>query len=217
MRKMVWFFGVMFLGALGYGAPSAVSVMKSLSQLPASTKGRCLKEGSRAPQISLPTINGGRWDLKERLKEGPSVLVFYRGGWCPYCNIQLRQYEKVYAKMKPYKAQMVAISVDRPDPKLLKDSGSSLSFSVASDTQLKALSAFNLKQKLSADMVEKYKNWDIDIEGSSGKKHHVIAVPALVVVDQKGVVRFCYASENYKVRPAGEVLLHKLKEIEKSS
>lgn len=167
---------------------------------PSTTYG--LQTGAAAPQIATKDIDGKSFDLHAEVKKGPVVLVFYRGGWCPYCNLQLRNLEKgISADLKKLGASMVAISVDTVEEGLKTDSKEKLSAVIISDPEAKILGDYKVKFTVPQELVTKYKNeYKIDIEASSGKKHHIIAVPAVYVVDSKGTITYSYVDENYKVR-----------------
>lgn len=195
--------------SIAQAAPKASEVM--LSTLPPSQKNKCLDEGKMAPDFALKLINGGEWKLSQKVKSRPQVIVFYRGGWCPYCNLQLRNYQVNYSKIKEAGADLLAISVDRVDEKIGMPNAK-LPFPVASDPDLKSIIAYNLEYKVPEKLVEKYlKSYSIDIEAASGKKHHTIAVPAIVIVGKDQKIMWCYANEDYKIRPAVDVILTKLK------
>lgn len=206
-------FSLTFISHQGMAAPKASKVLKELSQLPPSTPGKCLKAGSRAPNIKLPLVEGGKWVLYDELKKGPAAIVFYRGGWCPYCNVQLRSYEDALAKLKPFKTRLVAISVDQADPELVAKPTEKLAFPVASDPDLKAINAYNVGFHVPDAQVARYKSHGIDLEANSGRKHHVIAVPTIVLVGQDKRVAWCYSNEDYTVRPAVSALEKKLAKL----
>lgn len=182
-------------------------VLKTGKDLPPATSGKCLKEGTIAPDISLDLVDGKKWNLYDSLKKQNIVLIFYRGGWCPFCNFQLNHYNKELSKIQNANTKVVAISVDKIDPDISISKNSDFKFSVASDPDLIALTAYNVVYKVPEDIVKKYKNsYKIDFEKSSGRKHHKIAVPAVVIIDKSKKITWCYANENYKIRPATKEL-----------
>jgi peroxiredoxin len=136
------------------------------------------------------------------------VVVFYRGGWCPFCNLQMRSLQtKVLPKLAPLHASIVAISVDLPTEGRKTQQKDNLAFRVVSDPKAKLLDAYKVKYAVPADLVAKYKAHAIDLEAASGEKHHVIAVPAVYVIDAAGKIVYRYVDENYKVRaPEADII-----------
>jgi len=162
-----------------------------------------------APQISTTDIDGKKFDLKESLQEGPVVLVFYRGGWCPYCSLQLRNLQaQALPKVTAAGGKLVAISVDKPDAALKTKGREKLGMTILSDPKAQILKAYKVDYKVPEALVEKYiKKYKIDLEAHSGEKHHIIAVPAVYVVNQQGAVTFSYVNEDYKVRAQVEDII----------
>lgn len=193
MKAVIVGLSLMILSSLAYG------------------KNYGLKVGEKAPQIVTKDMEGKTFNLKKDLKAGPTILVFYRGGWCPYCNKQLRDIQKrLLPVAKKHKASVVAISVDLIQEGLKTTKDNKLGFVVLSDSKAKALKDYKVDYKLPADLVKKYKDsYGIDVEASSGEKHHIIAVPAVYVVDQTQKIRYAFVDENYKVRA-------KVKEVKKA-
>lgn len=167
-----------------------------------------LTTGSVAPNIVLEDITGKKFSLNDTVKQGPVVLVFYRGGWCPYCNTQLRSINKNIGPLaKKNSAKIVAISVDLLKEGISTSKTNKLDMTILSDTRAEVLHTYNLAYKVPAELVRKYKNeYGIDLEKAPGQKHHVIAVPAVFVVSKKGHITYSYVNEDYKVRaPEAEI------------
>ena len=160
-----------------------------------------LKAGEKAPNINIKDVNGQIFDLNDSLKSGPVVVVFYRGGWCMYCNTQLRDLEaEVVPVTKKYNAKMIAISVDKMESAVKTKDEDKLSFHVASDPEAKTLGDYNVQYKMTDELVKKYLSYKVDIETASGMKHHIIAVPSVFVIDTAGTIVYSYANDDYKVR-----------------
>lgn len=194
----------LMLAASSYAVPSMdmSKVLKSGKELPPPTPGRCLKEGASAPDFTLPEAKGKSFNLYKALEKKNVVLVFYRGGWCPYCNFQLRAYNR---ELKPAEAknyQMVAISPDKMDASINITPRSEFGFTVLSDPKLAAITPYKLGFKVPDKMVAKLKTKGVDLNAQSGETHQTLAVPAVVIISKDRKIKWCYASENYKVRPA---------------
>jgi peroxiredoxin len=174
-----------------------------------------LKKGQVAPDFSAKDLAGKEFSLKQSLKQGPVVLVFYRGGWCPYCNLQLKKLEKEVLKAtREAKGSLVAVSVDLPNEGVATKSKQKLSYTIISDPKLAILKPYNVLFKVPEDLVKKYKeSYSIDLEASSGEKHHTIAVPAVFVIGKDGRIVYAYADEDYKVRAPEKDIIEALKKL----
>jgi thiol-disulfide isomerase/thioredoxin len=115
-------------------AATVAAYEKGIEELRAAGLERnALKAGDRAPDFTLPDATGKPVKLSERLKDGPVVLKFYRGGWCPYCNLELRAYQKALPELEAVGAQLIAVSPESPDNSLSTKEKNQLAFSVVTD------------------------------------------------------------------------------------
>jgi peroxiredoxin len=166
-----------------------------------------IKVGSRIPQLSLRTPANKAFDLNAAIARKPTVLIFYRGGWCPYCNLQLAQLQKAETQLLKLGYQVLAVSPDTPAElnKSLQKNG--LKYTLLSDSTMTAAQALGIAFRVDAATLKKYNEYGIDLEKSSGQKHHLLPVPAVFVLDTKGTIQFSYVNPDYTVRLAPEVLL----------
>jgi len=162
---------------------------------------------STVPDVSVKTTDGKDVKLHDLVKEKPTIFVFYRGGWCPYCNRHLADLKKIEEDLNKEGYQVFAISADRPE--LLKEtmSKNELTYTLLSDAPMIAAKAFGIAFKMDDKAVERYKTYDIDIEKDSGYDHHLLPAPAVFLVDQKGTIKFSYVNPDYKQRIDGGILL----------
>jgi len=159
-----------------------------------------LKVGQKAPQIHTSDIAGSPFDLSNAEAEGPVMLFFYRGGWCPFCNTQLHQIQEavVPVAIKNH-VTVVGISVDLPSEEAKTKAKHSLSLRLISDSEAKVLASYRVQYRVPEAQIALYKNEkQTDLEAASGQKHHIIAVPSIFLINQKGVVTYAYSDENYK-------------------
>lgn len=163
--------------------------------------------GTQVPNITLNDIEGKSVHLRDYWADQPVLLVFYRGGWCPYCNMQVQELSGRYEAFKAAGIQPVLISVDAPDKAAMVDSQYAIPFPVLSDSALKAHTAFNVLLKLDGVTLAKYKLFGIVPQDWSGKTHNTIAVASAFVVDTAGVVKAAHASSDYASRPSADQLL----------
>ncbi len=163
--------------------------------------------GQAIPSGTLETVDGQPFDLKVAASEQPIVVIFYRGGWCPFCNAHLGQLQEVQPKLKELGYRIIAISPDRP--KKLKESLDKygLGYTLLSDSSMETAKAFGLAFKIDAPMLKKLESYNIDIEAASGEKHHLLPIPAVFLVGTDGLVDFAHSNLDYTVRLSVEELL----------
>jgi peroxiredoxin len=170
-----------------------------------------LKAG-KIPDVTVKDIDGKGLKLREMAAGRPMLLVFYRGGWCPFCNRQLAGLQEIKDQIADKGYQLVAVSADRPEKirQSLKDR--KLTYGLYSDSTMAASIAFGLAFRVPDNLVKTYKDkYSIDIEDASGEKHHYLPVPAVYVVSSDGKIQFAHAEADYKVRLSNEEVLASLK------
>jgi len=166
-----------------------------------------LAAGDGVPAFTSHSVTGEPVHWNELAQEGPLLVVFYRGGWCPYCNVQIRQLTLAYPEFEERGILPVLISADRPDAASLAQNHYEIPFPVLSDPDLAAHVAFGVTLEVDDETVERYKEYGIDLEAWSGRDHHTIAVSSAFLVDVDGVVQWAHTSLDYKTRPSPEQLL----------
>ncbi|WP_299591436.1 peroxiredoxin-like family protein [uncultured Microbulbifer sp.] len=167
-----------------------------------------LKAGEKPADFSVLTHKGKEKSLESLLKENaPILVVFYRGGWCPYCNVQIRQLAEAWPEFEKRGVTPVLISADKPDAGAMAKATYEIPFPVLSDPDLKAHEAFDVVVQIDDATAEKYKTYGIVLEDWSGKDHHKIAAPGIFLVDADGTVEWAHVSKDYKTRPSVDQLL----------
>ncbi len=167
-----------------------------------------VKAGSPAPDVNVFTMEGGSIPMMELVAtQGPVMLVFYRGGWCPYCNYQVRGLTEAYEDFRKLGVTPVVISVDSPEEAAKMNAAYDIPFPVLSDPDLEAHKAYNVVQQVDDATFKQYKEAGLDLERASGRTHHVVAVPSAFLIDANGVVRWAHADKDYKTRPSTKQLL----------
>lgn len=173
-----------------------------------------LNVGETVPSSIVKNLNSDNLDLKELTKNKLSLVIFYRGGWCPYCNLHLAEISKIENLLLKLGYEIYALSADSPNKIKEAKEKHKYSYTLLSDSEMEAAKAFGLAFKVDDETVKLYKNkYQIDLEASSGKTHHMLPVPAAYLIDKGNVVRFVYYNPDYKVRVKSSELLDKAKEI----
>jgi peroxiredoxin len=159
-----------------------------------------LKAGDRAPAIVLGNAKGQTVDVGALLQKGPVIVTFYRGGWCPYCNFELRAFQDVLPEIKAAGASLVAISPEKPDDTLSTTEKNALSFEVLSDVGQKAGRAFGLVYEFGDELKSAYKQFGIDIPGKNGAEEWALPISATYVIDRDGTMIYAYTDADYRDR-----------------
>lgn len=161
---------------------------------------RALQVGAAAPRLTLPNALGAPVALESLWQRGPLVLVFYRGGWCPYCNLELRAWQSELATLEHLGASLVAVSPQTPDQSLSTAEKNELAFTVLSDSQLQAAEAFGVAFTLSPELVELYSRAGIDLPMINGNGRWVLQLPATYVIGRDGRIYFAHVEADYRER-----------------
>ncbi len=166
-----------------------------------------LLPGMQAPAFEVFSVEGQSVRFDPENMQKPLVLTFFRGGWCPYCNLHLAELRKAEGELKEMGFDIWFISIDRPE--VLYDSleQPDIGYTILSDSGLEATRAFGLAFRVSDEMVERYKTYDIDLEAASGEAHHVLPAPSTFIIASDGMIRFQYTNPDYAVRLHPDVLL----------
>lgn len=166
-----------------------------------------LGEGRPAPSAVLREPDGGNVALAELYRTAPTMLIFYRGGWCPYCSVHLGQIQKAEKQLRELGFQVVAISPDRPEQLAESIHKEQLTYALLSDSDMTLAKAFGLGFRVDDKTLERYQGFGIDLEQASGQRHHLLPVPAVYLVDTQGTIRFAHWNPDYKTRLGPDELI----------
>ncbi|MBG9997419.1 AhpC/TSA family protein [Pseudoalteromonas sp. NSLLW24] len=163
-------------------------------------KDNALQIGQKVENFSLANHNGENIELADLLKKGPVIISFYRGGWCPYCNLELKALNDYLPHFKTQSAQLVAISPQLPDETLSTAQKNDLEFDVLSDVSNKVADQFGLLFTLDERIQALYTQFGIDFEHYYGDKSFKLPLPATYVINQEGVITYAFLNEDYTLR-----------------
>ena len=203
-------------GKAPYFAPPEIHPVmeRATAELIASGQaGRALKAGDRAPDFSLNDPDGHPVLSADLLARGPLVLSFYRGVWCPYCNLELQALQEALPQFQALGASLVAIS-----PQLAANSRKSqrqnkLEFPILSDTGNEVAAAFGLRFTLPDYLVELYRSLKNDLPAFNGDPGWTLPMPARYVIGQDGIIAYAEVNPDYTLRPEPEAMLPVLERI----
>ncbi len=172
-----------------------IASMVFLSIVPAQAGGLYgLKVGDKAPDFKARTYDGKAVVLKDVVAIGPVVLVFYRGSWCPFCNLHLQAFERKLAEFKAAGISIIALSVDKPEASAKTVQQNKLGFAVVSEAAEAILRSYN-------------------VYGTAKHAGQVVAVPATYLVDSSQMIRYAFVNENPMVRSKPEQVLEAAKSL----
>ncbi len=159
-----------------------------------------IKAGDQAPDFRLPDARGGYVRLRDLLAKAPVVVSFYRGGWCPYCNLELRALQKALTEIKQLGAELVAISPQSPDESLSTAEKNELAFAVLNDIGSATAKAYGIAFDLAEELRPIYTRFGHALPDKNGDESWVLPIPATYVVDLDGTVVLAFVDVDYRNR-----------------
>lgn len=174
---------------------------------------RALKAGDVAPEFELEDADGNTVRSRDLLADGPLVVSFYRGVWCPYCNIDLKALEEARGEFEARGAQLVAISPQTPSNSRKSKRDNGLGFAILSDKRSEVAEAFGIKFKLSDELAELYKGFGNDLPNINDNPDWVLPMPARYVIGTDGVIAYAEINPDYSRRPDPSELLPVLDQL----
>ncbi len=175
-------------------------------------RNRAAKVGDKINNAKLIDINGDEKQISDFMQRDYLILNFYRGGWCPYCNMELRAYEQLITEFNDVNTAVVAISAEIPDNNTQTFGKNNLSFPVLSDVDAKFMKSLGIVFALNDDLKSEYANFGIDLKQFHGNLNFELPVPGVYVINNNFEVVFKHLEENYMTRFEPSELLNILKE-----
>jgi len=173
-----------------------------------------LKVGDKMPSFTLPDAKGKEISSDKLLEHGSLVLSFYRGGWCPYCNLELRALQTLLPEFEKNNATLVAISPEKPDDSLFTQQKNELKFPVLSDSNNEVARSMGLVFEVPKEVVDISKSeWGLDLSEYNETVNHELPIPASYVVDTNGIIQFAFVNPNYTKRAEPIEILNAIKNI----
>jgi peroxiredoxin len=174
---------------------------------------QALQVGAKAPDFTLPDAHGKPVTLSALLAKGPAVVTFYRGGWCPFCDLQLRAYQGVLGAIHDLGAELVAISPQTPDYALSDVEKKQLTFPVLTDKGNHVAREFKLVFALSDALRKLQTHFGSVLPKFNGDDSWELPMPGTFVLDRHGVVRFASVDPNWMVRVEPTAILDALRAV----
>lgn len=169
---------------------------------------RPLLIGQGAPNTTLQTVDSAPVSFKALTMEKPSVVIFYRGGWCPYCNRQLAGLKDIEGQLAELGYQILAISPETPAQLQAQKLQEKFTVRLLSDATLDTMKGFGIAFYVDEQTTSKYKtSWDIDLNQQDNSGRAVLPAPAVFILDKSGKIKFSFVNPDYKERLSPELLL----------
>ncbi len=179
------------------------------------TLDHALSVGQSAPDFTLPDAFGRPVSLQTVLAKGPVIISFYRGEWCPFCNLELRSLQGVLPEVQELGATLIAISPEKPDHGIVATEKNKLTFPVLSDLVNKVARQFGIVFQVGQELKDLSENtFKNDLAARNGDDSYELPVPATFVIDTTGIIRFAHVDVDYMLgRAEPEAVLAALKTI----
>jgi peroxiredoxin len=156
--------------------------------------------GSSAPEAVLLTSLGEPFDLGAAYRQAPTLLIFHRGGWCPFCSAHLGEIAMMEDELTGAGVQVLAVSPDRPEKLRESLQDREVGYKLLSDSDMTLTRKFGLAFRLTDEEVDRYSSSGFDLVEASGHDHHLLPVPAVYLIDTSGTIRFAHWDPDYRQR-----------------
>ncbi|MEZ7497976.1 peroxiredoxin-like family protein [Flavobacterium sp. Arc3] len=191
------------------GVDAAINKAKEFEQ-----GANALKVGQKAIDFELPNQEGESVSLKKLISQGPVVITFYRGDWCPYCNLQLRALQARLEEIQTLGATLVAISPQVPDGSLTKTEISEMNFTVLSDQNAKVASQYGVAWEVPEFLLDHMRvDRNLDLEKINNGNSSVLPIPATFIIGTNGIITWNYVNVDYRTRSEPEDIIEALKNL----
>ncbi|MDH5436212.1 MAG: AhpC/TSA family protein, partial [Gammaproteobacteria bacterium] len=175
---------------------------------------KVIKTGSTVPDFSLIDASGNDIRLYELLQNGPVVISFYRGGWCPFCSLEFKALMDIYPQVKTMGAELIAISPQTHHHSVSTVSDLAIKFPVLSDPANQVTKRFGLLFTMPHAIQVLYKEWGLDVPTANGSDSYDLPVPATYIVGSDGTVVDAYINVNYTERMEPAEIIKSLGKIQ---
>jgi len=171
---------------------------------------KALKEGNILPKFTMPNVLGEKVSL-DNFDSNFLIISFYRGGWCPYCNMELKALQNILPQVKKLNTNLVAISPETPDNSLTTSEKNDLSFTVLSDMDNTYAKSLGLVFQMPENLREVYHSFNINVDVHNGNTAYELPMPATYIVNKQREIIYSFIPEDYTERLDPEIVLDVLK------
>ena len=169
------------------------------------------REGDKAPNFILPNATGQKVSLTNKTKKGYTIITWYRGGWCPYCNLTLAAWQDILPEMKAEGIELIAITPELPDSTLSTKEKNALEFEVLSDVGNKVAKQYGIVFPLDESIKDAYKN--MGLENYNGDASYTLPLAATYVINSENKIVYAFLDADYKKRAEPKEVLRKIRNM----
>lgn len=163
--------------------------------------------GTPAPSFTVRRVDGSAYHFDQDALERPVILVFYRGGWCPYCSAQLAELRTIEGELRGLGYELLFLSADSPQTLREGEPDPDAGYTLLADNDLEAARAYGIAFRLDDETFQQYLEYGLDLEQASGRDHHGLPVPSVFIVTTDGKIAFQYVNPDYTMRIPPSVLV----------
>lgn len=188
-------------------------MMKSTSELKSQKLSEnALKTGQKLPSFSLTNVDGKSVSL-EHFQSEYLIISFYRGGWCPYCNLELKALQGILPELTALNGELIAISPETPDYSLTTSEKNELTFEVLSDIDNAYAKSLGLVFHLPEDLQDVYTDFSIEVDKHNGNNAFELPMPATYLLNQDREVIYSFVPEDYTERLEPQIIIEHIKNL----
>lgn len=203
-----YFYVAIYLSLICAGVASAAGSGTKNDVAPSAEQATPLKVGAHVPAVKVKGEDGKTVKFAKALDDQPTVIVFYRGHWCPYCMKHLASLQEIIGELEGLGVKLVAITPDKAEYIAEAKAKAKLGFPIYSDSQLDLAKAMGVAFQLDKETAGRYKEHLVE---STGEDTGQLPVPSVFLTDSSGVITYVFSNPDYKVRLSNEELLAAVK------
>jgi len=172
-----------------------------------------LKEGDKAPDFTLANQLGEQVNLYDQFAKGAVVLTFYRGSWCPFCNIQLRAYQQLLPEIEKHGGKLIAVSLQSPDNSLSHKEKEELTFQVLSDLNGHVAENYRILYEVPDYLQDAFTNFGLDLTKFNKTDRWILPFTATFIIDKEGIIRRAHVNPDFMKRMEPKEIIDQLKKL----
>ncbi len=201
---------IVFVNQQNYTMKKILTAFLLFIALGSNAQSLQFKEGDKAPNFTAITHAGTETNLKKLTQNGPVVMIFYRGYWCPFCNKELNHMNDSLPMLQAKGATVIAVTPEKYESVNKTIEKTKASFEIISDTTNTILKQYGVNFTVDDKTIEKYKTYGVDFAAVNGNADNTLPVPAVFIIDKNGNFKYLYFDKDYRKRPSVKELLENL-------